>query len=120
MALFHILGEAEWERAKAAGTYAPASLASEGFIHLSTARQLLRTAARFFAGRHDLVVLSIDEARTCAPVRFEPADGDSFPHLYGPLEVDAVTEVAPLPLVGGRFTVPDAWKNIEKDFVSTG
>lgn len=90
--LFHILGQAEWERAKAARRYAPASLEHEGFVHLSTAEQLVRTAARFFAGRTDLVLLAIDPEKTGAPLRFEQADGDAFPHLYGAVPLDAVTE----------------------------
>lgn len=95
MIVFHILGQAEWERAKAAGTYAPPSLEREGFIHLSTREQLERTATRFFAGRADLVVLAIDPEKAGPPVRFEQADGESFPHLYGALNLDAVVAVEP-------------------------
>ena len=92
--LHHLVGRDEWEGV-GEGDYAPASLAHEGFIHLSTAAQLPRTAARFFAGRGDLLVVTVDEARLRAPLRFEPVDGDEFPHLYGPLNRDAVVDVRP-------------------------
>jgi uncharacterized protein (DUF952 family) len=43
-------------------------------------------------------------------LRFEPAAGDSFPHLYGPLNLDAVVDVLPLPLVSGQFEVHEPWR----------
>ena len=91
--LFHITTRAVWTDAVAAGRYQPASLASEGFIHLSTEAQWPRTLARFFAGQRDLVLLVIDPARGAHEIRYEIADGDEFPHLYGPLAIDAVVEV---------------------------
>jgi uncharacterized protein (DUF952 family) len=109
MTIFHILGRDEWQLAETAGTYAPAGLATEGFIHFSTERQLLRSAERFFAGRDDVVVISVQEDRLTVPLRFELAHREPFPHLCGPLNLDAVVEVVPLPLVNGRHEVPAAW-----------
>lgn len=94
--LFHITPSADWERAQADGAYRPASLETEGFIHLSTDAQWPRTAARFFRGRIGLVLLTIDPARLAAEVRYEPADGDHFPHLFGALDPAAVIEVTAL------------------------
>jgi uncharacterized protein (DUF952 family) len=91
--LFHIVDRRTWEAARAAGVYRPASLATEGFIHLSTAEQWPETHARFYAGVADLVLLEIEPTLLSADVRYERADGDDFPHLYGPLEVDAVVNV---------------------------
>jgi uncharacterized protein (DUF952 family) len=95
MPLHHLVGRDEWASAQAGGRYAPASLAQEGFIHFSTGAQLARTAARFFAGRDDILVVTVDEERLAAPLRFELSDGDEFPHLYGALNLDAVLEVLP-------------------------
>ncbi len=95
MPLHHLVAEEEWRRAEAAGAYAPATLDHEGFIHLSTSDQLPRTAERFYAGRTDLVVVTVREDRLRAPLRHEPADGEDFPHLYGPLNLDAVIDVKP-------------------------
>jgi uncharacterized protein (DUF952 family) len=94
--LFHITTRAAWEQARQAGEYRPASLASAGFIHLSTEAQWRATLDRFYRGVRGLVLLRIDPARVHAELRYERADGDDFPHLYGPLEPAAVLEVVDL------------------------
>jgi uncharacterized protein (DUF952 family) len=98
MILFHITTRAAWERARELGSYQPQTFAAEGFIHLSEERQWLATANRFYSGQHGLVLLALQEDRLAAEVRREPADGDLFPHLYGALNLDAVTAVYDLPL----------------------
>lgn len=117
--ILHITTVAEWRAAVAAGAYRPASLEREGFIHCSTYDQAAATATRYFAGRSDLVLLCIDEARVAAPVRYEapvstspsddrdPRADQRFPHLYGPLAPDAVVRVVAFPPgADGRFRVP--------------
>ena len=51
---------------------------------------------RFFKGQTGLVLLEIDVSKLRAPVKHEPADADVFPHLYGPLNLDAVVGTRPL------------------------
>ncbi|MEI7770765.1 MAG: DUF952 domain-containing protein [Chloroflexales bacterium] len=106
--IYHITARAAWESAQAAGAYAADSLASEGFIHCSTGAQVLGTAARFFAGRRDLVLLAIDPALLTAELRYEEGEpGVLFPHLYGPLELRAVAAVYTLaPAADGSFALP--------------
>ena len=96
--LFHITTHEMWAAALRAGVFHPPSLDTEHFIHLSDERQWLATANRFFRDRTDLVLLSIREDRLASPLRWEPADGDSFPHLYGPLELAAVVDAVALPV----------------------
>ena len=91
--LFHICDRADWREAQGRGEYRAASLDTEGFIHCSTAGQVAATADRFYHGRHGLILLVIDPARVRPEVRFEPADGSLFPHVYGPLNLDAVVDV---------------------------
>jgi glutathione S-transferase len=100
--IYHIAIRADWERALADGEYTRSSvdrtLAEEGFIHASQASQVARTANRFYrdvAG--DLVLLVIDPGRLRAELRYEDVPGAElpFPHVYGPLNVDAVIEVRP-------------------------
>jgi uncharacterized protein (DUF952 family) len=97
--VFHLVARDEWAAAESSGRYAPASLDQEGFIHFSTARQVAETAARFFAGRADLLLVEVRADLLTAPLRFDEVDtGDrreSFPHLYGPLNLDAVVAVKP-------------------------
>lgn len=108
MGLFHITTGEAWARAKAQGEYRSASLEDEGFIHLSGDRQWLRAADRFFRGQHGLVLLSIRADSLAAEVRYEAADGEMFPHLYGPLNLEAVVEACPLPVADdGAIGVPE-------------
>lgn len=96
--IYHITSNAAWRAARAAGSYAADSLATEGFIHFSTRDQALRVANALFQGRRDLVLLAVDPARLSAEVRYEESlPGEHFPHLYGPLNLDAVVAVYPFP-----------------------
>lgn len=110
MAIFHLLGRQDWAQARAAGVYRPPSLEREGFIHFSTDRQLLGSAERFYAGRDDLLVLSVDGRELGAALKYEPVGDKLFPHLYAPLALDLVVEVVALPLgPDGHFDVPAEW-----------
>ncbi len=91
--LFHLTTRTEWDRARAAGEHAPASLAREWFIHLSTEAQWPGVRGRFYATTPDLLLLVIDPSQLRHEVRYELADGDRYPHLYGALDVAAVVEV---------------------------
>lgn len=94
--LFHLTTRAAWERALANGEYVATSLADEGFIHLSTEAQWPGVRARFYAKTQDLVLLVIDPGRLGHEIRYELADGDRYPHLYGPIDPAAVVEVREL------------------------
>ena len=107
--LVHLCTGPEWDAARAAGEMRPESLASSGFVHLSTPQQVHLPANRIFAGRTDLVVLHVDADLLSAPLRWEPGvPGDPasmlFPHLYGALPAAAVVGVEPYrPGPDGRF-----------------
>ncbi|MEO6772217.1 MAG: DUF952 domain-containing protein [Kofleriaceae bacterium] len=90
--LFHLTTRGAWQEAVAAGEYTTAS----AFIHLSTERQWPRTRTRWFGTATDLVLLVIAPDRVRGEIRYEAADGDLFPHLYGVLPVEAVVEVREL------------------------
>ena len=96
MILFHITTHDAWEHARRDGVYRAASLDDVGFIHLSIERQWAEVRERFHAGVGGLVLLEIDAERLQGEVRFEAADGDRFPHLYAPLNLDAVLSVRAL------------------------
>lgn len=93
--LLHITTRDAWARALREGRYAPASLTSEGFVHLSSPAQLAGTAARYYAGQTDLVVLVLDAARLAPDVlRWEVSTGgERFPHLYRAIDPAEVLEV---------------------------
>ena len=105
--IFHISHPADWEQAQTQGQYTSGSLASEGFIHCSKPGQIIAVANRFYGGQKDLLLLAIAPARVEAEIRHENTEGgdELFPHIYGPLNLDAVTAVLPFsPDADGRFT----------------
>ncbi len=104
--IYHITSKQECTFAQQSGAYTAPSLESEGFIHCSTDRQVLEVANAFYRGRNDLVLLVIDEKRIESQVKWEapagpPAEGisksDAFPHVYGPINLDAVISVLDFP-----------------------
>jgi uncharacterized protein (DUF952 family) len=115
--ILHITSKQDWSSAQAKGEYTAPSLAAEGFIHFSTDQQAVNVANAFYKGRTDLVLLVVDEAKLTAELKWEapagpPADNisqaDLFPHLYGPLNLNAVASVLdfqPDP-TNGTFTLP--------------
>ncbi len=106
--MFHITTRNHWKTAKNIGTYRSDSLATEGFIHCSTAPQVLGSANRFFKDKKDLVILSIDPALVTAEIRYEGADPHNlFPHIYGELNIDAVIQATDLEAtLDGSFILP--------------
>jgi uncharacterized protein (DUF952 family) len=92
--IYHLAVRAEWDEAQADGRYRRstlgASLEDIGFIHCSHAHQVPTIADLVYRGRDDVVLLEIDPTRLDAEVRVEPAHGDEYPHIYGPLPTDAV------------------------------
>lgn len=102
--IVHICEAEAWNEAQKSGAYSPPSLDTEGFIHTSLPEQVLRVANRFYAGRNGLLLLWIDPQRVHPSIRYELADGDQFPHIYGALNLDAVLAVYAFPLdVDGVF-----------------
>ena len=97
--IYHIVKRADWDRARAMRVYMGDTLASQGFIHCSEQHQVIHVASSRYKGQTDLVVLCIEEERIKAPVKRENLEGGTelFPHIYGPLNIDAVVRVMNLP-----------------------
>ena len=109
--IYHITAGADWEQARQDGSYELSTrgvtLAQQGFIHASTARQVTLVANAFYQGETGLVVLVIDTDRVEPEIRYEqpPGSSEAFPHIYGPLSVAAVVRVLPLAAdASGRFS----------------
>jgi len=99
--IYHIALERDWRDAQRHGEYRISTLGrtleEEGFIHCSDAHQVAPTANAFYAGRDGLVLLVIDADRLRSELRYDTAPGTDqrFPHVYGPLDLDAVVRVSP-------------------------
>lgn len=103
MTIYHLAFASDWAAAQEAGDYTISSrgvtLAEEGFIHASTDAQWPVVRERFYADvTEPLLLLVIDPALLTSELRVEhvPEANDSFPHIYGPLNLDAVVEAIPL------------------------
>ncbi len=96
--IFHLLPAAEAPGVLAQAEYRPPSLEQQGFIHAAgSAAQALRVANRLFRQHERVAVLCIARARVRAEIREEEAgDAEPFPHIYGPLNTDAIVEVREL------------------------
>ena len=97
--IYHVTTRAEWEGAQQRGFYEAASLPVEGFIHASAdERQVQGVLQRYFAGQSDLVRLTIDTDKLTHELKWElaPSVGEEFPHIYGPLNLEAVVGIADL------------------------
>jgi glutathione S-transferase len=108
--IYHIATAADWARACQDGEYTMSTrgrtLAEEGFIHTSAAGQVALVANAFYQGEPDLLLLVIDVTRVEEEIRYEhvPGQAQPYPHIYGPLNIDAVAAARPFrPAPDGRF-----------------
>lgn len=115
--IYHITTRKAWAKADDDGIYTTESLAKEGFIHCSTREQVVTVGNRFYKDVPDCVLLGIDEAQLMTPPVWEPPahpDGaaaeptdEKFPHIYGPIMLDAVIKVVDFKLgADGSYTFP--------------
>jgi uncharacterized protein (DUF952 family) len=101
--IYHITSRQAWSEAQARGEYRAESLETEGFIHCSTESQVVPVAQNFYKGQKDLYLLVIEPALLSSDLRWESPsggtpppgvpEGDLFPHIYGPINLDAVVQV---------------------------
>lgn len=102
--LFHLADTLEWQRFQDAGdqAWAPASLAREGFVHLSFAEQLAGTLDAHFADRRTLVLLEVEARALGSELRLERSRaGLLFPHVYRALWRTELVGVWRLARAGG-------------------
>ena len=108
--IYKICELALWRKAEAEGQLvgAPVDL-RDGFIHFSTAAQLAGTAAMHFAGAPNLVLIAVDGDALGKELKWEVSrGGELFPHLYGPLPLEAVCWARPLAdEIDGRRPLPE-------------
>jgi uncharacterized protein (DUF952 family) len=109
MHIYKILHRPEWDHLRENGETlgAPVDLV-DGFIHFSAAPQLAETAAKWFSGQSDLVLLACDAGALGADLKWEPSrGGDLFPHLYRALRMADVAWDKSLPLGAAGHIFPE-------------
>ena len=116
--IFHITLLTAWEEAQKRGDYRAESLETEEFIHCSTISQVLPVAESFYKGQSGLILLGIEPTLLSSTLKWEPPsggspppgvpEGDSFPHIYGPINLDAVVKVFNLERnTNNKFILPN-------------
>ncbi len=111
--IFHLALAADWAAAQDAGAYTMSTrgrtLAEEGFIHCSRGDQWPTVRDRFYGDvTEPMLLLQIDTDRLDVPVLDEPGEpgsNETFPHIYGPLALDAVVKALPVPTRGSAPVV---------------
>lgn len=109
-AIYKICPASAWREAERAGLYrGSADDARDGFIHFSRAGQLAGTLDKYYRGQTGLFLVTVDADALGDALRWEPSrGGDLFPHLYGALDLGAVTAVQDLPAhADGSHAVPE-------------
>lgn len=96
--IYHVVSKANWQKFENEAEYVAESLQLEGFIHCSTEAQTAGVLERYYAKVPDLLLLHIEEQYLRSELKYEPSpDGsDLFPHVFGPINRDAIVEVVSL------------------------
>jgi uncharacterized protein (DUF952 family) len=96
--IYKICPASAWREAERQGVYqGSADDIRDGFIHFSTASQVAETASKHFFGQTGLFLIAVDADLLGEALRWEPSRNDElFPHLYGQLDLGAVTAVLDL------------------------
>ncbi len=115
--IYHITSRTAWCEARQRGDYRADSLETEGFIHCSTNEQVIPVTEKYYKGQEGLLVLVIEPERLTSDLKWEPPsegapppgvpEGDLFPHIYGPINLEAVIRVLDLESQpDGRYSFP--------------
>lgn len=110
--IYHLVLADYWHSLDITSPYLPQGFASEGFIHCTRGLDLLLQVANTYYRDVDgeFLLLVIDETRVSAEIKYE----SDFPHIYGPLNRDAIIATHTMPRqTGGRFELPGSIKEIE-------
>jgi len=98
--VYKILPKALWDEAKAAGRFDGAPIDhADGFIHLSAAGQAQETAALYFRGQENLLLVGFDADALGPDLKWEASRGGAlFPHLFRSLSPAEAVSEKPIPL----------------------
>ncbi len=95
--IYHVTTSDWWNKNSLLNEYASETLSQEGFIHCSTKNQVAGVLKRYYSNQNGLLLLHIDPTKLTAELKFELATfGQSFPHVYGKINKDAIVEVEEL------------------------
>lgn len=98
--IYHLVPKDDWEASPLDRPYTPIDYDRDGFIHCTAGEEQLAVVANRYYRRDQRtwLALTIDTELVSAEIKYEPGtDGVLYPHLYGPLNRDAVITVRRMP-----------------------
>ena len=106
-AVIHATTPEDWERQEPSGSYVPPGFDQEGFIHCCHRGQLEQVLRDYFGAAESVLLLVLDPAGVAPQIRYElsPSTGEDYPHIYGPLNVSAVSEAIAITRDGPTWSV---------------
>jgi uncharacterized protein (DUF952 family) len=95
-------------------------LQTEKFIHLSAPEQVTDTLNRHFSNERQVLIVEVAVKKLTSPLKYEAAAPGQplFPHLYGPLNLSAVSDVQVRKRTGAVWEQPKAALVIDDQFAS--
>ena len=108
--IYKVLTLNEWKIAKETGVIITNVDKNDGFVHLSTARQLNATLSMYFQDSSKVMLLEVSHTKVKKILKYEPTNSGSsrkgfFYHLYGDLLIEYVSKF--WLLERGAFNIPD-------------
>ena len=108
--IYKVLTLNEWKIAKETGVIITNVDKNDGFVHLSTARQLNATLSMYFQDSSKVMLLEVSHNKVKKILKYEPTNSDSsrkgfFYHLYGELLIEYISKF--WLLERGAFNIPD-------------
>lgn len=106
--IFHFISESDFSLYRTEGYLRVPSLESQGFIHCSLEDQVIPVANSIAPGKSDMILLEIDEEKVLPKILYENLENGErlFPHIYGPLNTDAIIAILPFQWKNGSYIFP--------------
>jgi uncharacterized protein (DUF952 family) len=117
--IYHIVTESDLRAHLSRDSYTPASLEEHGFVHCALESSVIAVANDYFSQTSEqLLLLEIDAERLTSKVQYEAAapiagGGSShlacttqFPHVYGPINTQAITGIGTLGVTPDGYRWP--------------
>lgn len=93
--IYHIVTPEQWAPFEYASAYKSETLDAETFIHCSIQTQIAGVLERYYGNVDNLLLMHIDESKLTSALLYEPAPNGTelFPHVYGPINSEAIVEL---------------------------
>lgn len=91
--IYVLMSPKDYASANRTGLWDPASRLAEGFIHASPADQVTRIANKYYRQFDEICIVVLRHERIRSEILWEPATEGLYPHIYGPLNMDATDRV---------------------------